>query len=209
MEFSTIDIQNMEQRYRARFINSLSGFKSVGLVGTVDSKGLDNLAIFSSAFHLGADPALLGLIVRPDSVPRHTLSNILDVGEYSFNHIHKSFIKKAHQCSARYDKLESEFDMVGLNREYKNGMKAPFVKESQLKLYLKYREHHELKINGTILIIGEVLYVKFSEDYLREDGSIDIEKAQSVTTSGLDTYHSTSQVMRLSYAKPDKELKEL
>ncbi|MGS0728486.1 flavin oxidoreductase, partial [Shewanella sp. 0m-11] len=67
------DIEQMEQRVRARLINSLSGFKSANLVATISEDGHNNVAIISSCFHLGASPALMGMVIRPDSVPRDTL----------------------------------------------------------------------------------------------------------------------------------------
>jgi hypothetical protein len=39
---------------------------------------------------------------------------------------------------------------------------------------------------------------------INEDGSLDLEKAETVAISGLDSYHSTKRLARLSYAKPDK-----
>ena len=86
-------ILKMENRYRARFINSLSGFKSANLVGTVDQNKFENLSIISSCFHLGSDPALMGFIVRPHTVPRHTLENIVETDYFSINHINKDIIK--------------------------------------------------------------------------------------------------------------------
>jgi len=74
LEFSSKDIQGFEQRYRARFINSLGGYKSLSLIGTRSRAGNTNLAVFNSFFHIGANPPLFGFIVRPDSVERHTLS---------------------------------------------------------------------------------------------------------------------------------------
>jgi hypothetical protein len=62
------DIQQFEQRYRTAFINSLAGFRQAVLVGSKSAAGNTNLAIFSSLIHLGANPALLGLVNRPDSV---------------------------------------------------------------------------------------------------------------------------------------------
>ena len=41
-------IQAMEKQIRVHLINSLGGFKSVSLVGTVDASGNENLGIFSS-----------------------------------------------------------------------------------------------------------------------------------------------------------------
>ena len=79
------EIENQEQRYRTAFINSLAGFRQAVLVGTKSLEGNNNLAIFNSLIHLGASPALFGLINRPDSVQRDTLQNIL---ETSFQLLH-------------------------------------------------------------------------------------------------------------------------
>jgi flavin reductase (DIM6/NTAB) family NADH-FMN oxidoreductase RutF len=201
--FSGQDIVMMEQRSRAAFINSLSGFKSVSLVGTSNNEGLTNLAIFNSVIHIGANPALIGMIIRPNSVNRHTLENIMETNCYTINHINKDIYKKAHQTSARYPKEISEFDAVGLTQEFHNKIKSPYVKESHIKFGLQFVEHHDLKINGTILIIGKVIEVFVPENCLTLDGVIDVEKAGTITTSGLDSYHSTNRLSRLTYAKPN------
>ena len=81
------DLADLEQRYRGTFINSIGGFKSVCLVGTKNPSNQTNLAIFSSLVHIGANPPLVGLVFRPDSVERHTLENILETGFYTINNI--------------------------------------------------------------------------------------------------------------------------
>ncbi|MCJ8275234.1 MAG: flavin reductase family protein, partial [Bdellovibrionales bacterium] len=50
-----------------KLVNSLSGFKSANLVGTQSKDGQTNLAMFSSFFHLGANPPLMGFVLRPHS----------------------------------------------------------------------------------------------------------------------------------------------
>jgi flavin reductase (DIM6/NTAB) family NADH-FMN oxidoreductase RutF len=202
--FSSDEILQMETRYRAAFINSIIGFKSACLLGTTDKNGQTNLAIFSSVFHLGSNPALIGFINRPDSVDRHTLDNIMETGCYTINHIDKYIFKQAHQTAARYPKETSEFEATGLTPEYIEPIKAPFVKESPIKIGLEFAERHELAINGTILVIGKIIYVSLPENCLQEDGTVQIEQAGSVTISGLDTYHTTQKLARLSYAKTDK-----
>ncbi len=208
-KYNTADILAMEQRYRAAFINSLGGFKSGVLVGTADKNGNTNLAIFNSLFHLGANPALCGLIIRPDSVARHTYENILDTGSYTINHIHEGIYKQAHQTSARYDRDRSEFNETGLTEHYENGIVAPFVAESKVRFALEFAECHELKINGTILMIGKIIKVMLPDDCVLPDGFIDIERAGTITVSGLDSYHTTNRLSRLSYAKPDVALTEV
>lgn len=197
------DIEDMEKLNRAAFINSLSGFKSVSLVGTIDNLGQTNLAIFNSIIHIGANPALIGIIIRPNSVNRHTLENIIESQCFTINHINKDIYKKAHQTSARYPKEISEFEATGLTPEFHQKIKSPYVKESHIKFGLQFVERHDLKINDTILIIGKVIEIFVPEQCIATDGVIDIEKAGTITASGLDSYHSTNRLARLTYAKPN------
>jgi len=94
--FRASDFERMEKQFRTNLINSLSGFKSVCLVGTQNKDGITNLAIFSQVFHIGANPALMGMLVRPDSVRRDTLTNLQETGYFTLNHIRANFFKQAH-----------------------------------------------------------------------------------------------------------------
>jgi flavin reductase (DIM6/NTAB) family NADH-FMN oxidoreductase RutF len=195
-------LMEMEQRHRAHLINSVGGFKSVCLIGTADTNGNTNLAIFSSVVHIGANPPLICFIMRPDSAERHTLQNILETGCYTINHINESIFQQAHQTSARYAKEVSEFDATGLTPEYKNGFTAPFVKESNVQLAVDFKERIDLTINNTSMIIGQIRQLYFPADCLAADGFLDIEKAGTISCSGLDSYHTTQRLNRLPYAKP-------
>lgn len=62
MILNSEDLDHLEKRYRTAFANSLSGFKPANLVGSRGSSG-DNLAIMSSAVHLGSSPFLLALVL--------------------------------------------------------------------------------------------------------------------------------------------------
>lgn len=199
--FSSNDISNMEKRYRTNFINSLSGYKSANLIGTVSPTGISNLAIFSSVVHLGADPALVGFINRPHSVERQTLENIYATGYYTINHVNESFYTAAHQTSARYAADVSEFEATGLTEQYST-LDAPYVAESTIKYGVKYLGKQEIEYNQTVLIIGEIIEVYCDQKYLEKDGKIDLVRAQSVAVSGLDEYHHTNSLGRQAYAKP-------
>ncbi|CAD5344518.1 hypothetical protein FLA105535_04524 [Flavobacterium bizetiae] len=209
INFKTSDLEKMEKQTAVHLINSLGGFKSVALVGTSDVQGNTNLSIFSSFFHIGANPPLIGMIFRPSPPERDTMRNILDTGFYTINHINEQIYKQAHQTSARYNKEISEFDAAGLSAEYKNNFPAPFVLESNVQLGIKFKEKTAISINNTTMIIGEIVQIFIPEDCLSEDGFLDLEKANTVTCSGLDSYHKTIQLYRLSYAKPDKEITSL
>lgn len=209
MIFTKQNILEFEKLYRTNLFNSLSGFKSANLIGTISKEGKTNLAIFSSVIHVGANPPLMGLLMRPVSVERHTYHNIKETGYFTVNHINKEIYKQAHQTSARYDKDVSEFDECGLNPEYSGTNKAPYVKESTIKIGLRLVEEQEIKANGTIFIVGEIDELILPRDVIAKDGHVDIEKAEIVVISGLDSYHATKRIARLSYAKPGIEPKEL
>ena len=197
------DLMNMEQRKRANLINSIGGFKSVCLIGTTNNENQNNLAIFNSIVHIGANPPLIGFFVRPDSVERHTLANILNTEYYTINHINETIYKQAHQTAARYEKEISEFEATQLTAEYKDDFKAPFVQESFIQLGVQFKEKITIQSNQTILIIGEIKLINYPSDCMENDGFINLEKAQTITCSGLDSYYKTTKIARLSYAKPN------
>lgn len=203
------DILKFEKLYRATFVNSLPGFKSANLIGTISEKGITNLAIFNSVIHVGANPPLMGFLMRPVSVERHTYTNIKETNHFTINHINRDIFKQSHQTSARYDRAVSEFDSCGLTPEYTETIKAPYVKQSKIKIGLRFLEEQEIKSNGTIFLVGEILETILPEGTVSDDGFVDIEKAGTIAISGLDSYHETNRIARLSYAKPGIEPKEI
>lgn len=203
MQFTRQTLDALPGRIRVNLINSLSGFKSANLVGTRSSTGQENLCIVSSCFHLGADPALMGMIIRPHSVDRHTLEYLQETGCYTINHVHEGIIAAAHQTSARYSREISEFDATGLSAEYHHDFPAPFVQEARIKLGMKVAEIQDLAVNGTVMVIGTIEHVLLPAGVMAEDGYVDVEQAGTVTLSGLDSYHVTRRLGRWRYAKPD------
>lgn len=206
MHVNLDEMAQLEQRYRAHFINSLGGFKSVVMLGTQSLQGHTNLAIFSSFFHLGANPALCGLIVRPDNGNRHTLNNIMATDLYTINHVHEAIYQQAHQTSASYAAAQSEFAATGLGEERLDGFFAPFVRESRIKMAVQLAQRIDLQVNDTILLIGKILDVYLPDAIVGSDGFVDLEAAGTLTLSGLDSYHHTQKIARLSYAKPGAPL---
>lgn len=200
--FSADQIKTWDRFYRANFINSLSGFKSATLIGTISNQGNPNLAIFSNLVHLGADPALIGFINRPIVAAPHTIANIEATGVYTMNHIQPCFIEQAHQTSAKYEAGESEFEKAGLGVEWKENIKAPFVAESNIKYLMELVEIIPIKYNGSFFVIGKVKDVFIDEAIIGENGFLHIEKAGSITTLGIDGYYETNLLARFRYAKP-------
>lgn len=200
------EINAMSRLYKINLINSLSGYKSANLIGTKDSNNKENLAIFSSVVHIGSSPPLLAFITRPHTVPRHTLENINETGFYTINHISAAFYKEAHHTSAKYPKDNSEFRMTGLTPEYIGNFSAPFVRESNVKIGMKHKESIEIKINDTIMVIGEIQFFIVPESSIKSEGNIALNELDIVTISGLDTYHKPHYLDRMPYARPHQKI---
>ena len=202
------DFEELDHIFRINLINSCSGFKSANLIGTKSNLGIPNVAVFSSVTHLGSNPPLLGVIFRPvTDVPRNTYENIKETGQFTINHIDASIINDAHHTSAKYDKDVSEFDITGLEEEYKNGWHAPFVKNAPIQIALTYCEEYKIKANGTIQLIGEIKDLFIKSNLLEKDGFINLSKANIVAINGLDGYAVPKLKERMNYQRPKKIVK--
>lgn len=202
--FSKFDVQKLDKIYRINLVNSLSGYKSANLIGSVSKIGEENVAVFSSVFHLGSNPPLLGFILRRNTVPRNTYENIRETGVYTVNHIADSFLEQAHHTSAKYKKDISEFDMTSLIPEYMENFKAPFVKSSPIKIAMKYVEEYSIMANNTILVVGEIQFFDVKQGMLKEDGFIKLSEGNVAAINGLDGYAIPELRTRFEYQRPKK-----
>lgn len=201
MHFTNKDISKLDKIKRLNLINSINGFKSANLIGTKGHQDIENLAIFSSVTHFGSNPPILGMVTRPLSVPRHTHRNIMETGFYTINHIHIDHIDKAHQSSANYEDGVSEFKACGFAPEYLNEFKAPYVKESIIKIGMKFEEEYPIKINGTLLILGSIVDIHLPEDVVSDEYYINLEKAGTAAISGLNSYYKTEKIKSIPFAR--------
>ncbi len=209
-QFTPTEWQSWERFYRANFINSLTGFKSASLIGTINAQGVPNLGMFSSMVHIGSDPALIGYINRPVAAAPHTLANIKSNGFYTVNHIHPSFVDKAHQTSAKYPDEVNEFKEVGLTEEYLEGINVPFVKESAIKYLLSLKEIVPITLNDTFLVIGQLEQVLIDPSLqTTADGFLELDQIGSICSNGLDAYYNTTLIERYAYAKPYEPIQKL
>ena len=199
------EIAKLEKHYRTSLINSLIGYRALNLLGTTSNDGITNLCIISSVFHLGANPPLIGMVIRPEREYNDTLRNIMATGEYTLNNVLPEWYMQAHQTSASYPSGVSEFDACGFHKLYLKDFKAPFVGESNVRIGLELREVIDMEINGTTIVIGEIVHI-LTENYLiGEDGTVAHSAAKTLTVAGLDTYYLPYPLGQLAYARPGVE----
>ncbi|NNC69532.1 MAG: flavin reductase [Flavobacteriaceae bacterium] len=205
MYYSRKQIDEFDKIYKINLINSCSGYKSANLIVSKSKTGLHNVAVFSSVTHLGSNPPLLGFILRPTTVPRHTYSYIKEQGYYTINHIHEDILKDAHHTSAKYSKETSEFSMTNLQEEYLNDFKVPYVMGSPVKIGMKYIEEYHIKSNNVLMIVGEIIALHIGDELIEKNGFINLSKGNVATINGLDGYAIPRLKTRFGYQRPLKQ----
>lgn len=204
--FTSSQLDSLSRFYRGNLINGLTGSKPALLIGTRSVSGTTNLALFSNVIHLGANPALIGLLQRPLTEQSHTYRNITESGYFTVSHIKNEWIDRAHQTSAKYADGESEFLYCGFQEEYHEGFFAPHVNGSSIAMGARFIRDIFLEENDTRLLIAAVEWLHVNDEVLLADGNIDLEKAESVAAGGLERYYSLRFEKQLPYAKRPADL---
>ncbi|MDT0618988.1 flavin reductase [Salinisphaera sp. P385] len=202
--FDAAALDELDRVYRLNLINSVTGVKAANLVGTRSRDGRENLAVFSSAVHLGSNPPFLGLMLRPTTVPRHSHENIQATGVYTLNAITGAMAERAHYTSAKFGADESEFEHCRLTPHYRDGFDAPFVAESPIRIGLRLTEEIPIRSNGTALLVGQVETLEVRDDGLMDDGAIDLAALELRAIAGLNRYHPIEPADFFPYARPDR-----
>ena len=198
------DIKKMDRKYRLNLINSLSGIKPANLIGTRSKSGINNLAIFSSVVHLGSNPAQFGFILRPQTKnPRDTFRNIQETNFYTINNVSETMIRKAHYTSAKLKFEESEFERMNIEEEFLDGFAAPFVKNSKVKMGMKFIDNLLLP-NGCSIVIGEAVKIIFPKEAINDLGQLNLESYSCAGISGLNTYYSLRKLQSFPYVRNDE-----
>ena len=204
LHYSRAEIDQMDKIFRLNLINSCTGYKSANLIGTQSADGKTNLAVFSSITHLGSNPPLIGLVLRPTTVPRDSYRNIKSSSFFTVNHIHHSTVADAHHTSAKYPEDVSEFSKTDFEAEYLDDFEAPFVKNAKVRLACRFLNEYPIKENNTLLLVSDILTIHVEDGIMESDGWLNLQQAGSVTISGLDGYAKAELIERFPYAKPTR-----
>lgn len=208
MEMTRVYLDSMGKIERLNLINSITGIKPANLVGTRSPKDMENLAIFTSAIHIGSNPPLIGILLRPTGdVPRHTYENIEANGCYTLNSLPASHTQEGHYTAAKFDADESEFAACGFTPRYQTDFPAPFVKESAIQIGLRKVDEQLIELNQTRLIIGEVVHLHIDDKILTSEGYLNLEKADVAGISGLNSYYRLKKEADYPYPRKEEWIK--
>ncbi len=164
--------------------------RPIAWVSTRSDAGVDNLAPFSFFNAVSANPPLLAFApalqaVRQGNkfigVPKDTLRNIKENGEFVVNIVSHHLAEKMNLTSGAYEPSVSEFDQAGLTRAESTMVKPPCVAECLVNFECRLYKHLEFGTEPSSgnLVIGSILCVHINEA-IYANGHIDTRKLDPI-----------------------------
>ena len=167
--------------------------RPIALVGSIDKKGISNLAPFSFFNAFGANPPIIGFspaLSGRTGLPKDTLLNIKDTKEFTVSIVNSTIVEQISLSSCEFEKNVDEFNKSGLTK-LKSKFISPFgVNESNFIMECKLYDIIELgnqPASGN-LILGEVLAFHINNEILDNENQIDPYKLDPIARNGGSWY---------------------
>ncbi len=151
----------------------------VTFMSTISRNGVRNIAPWSCVM-----PILrpLDLICAASAKKRDTLANIRETGQFVLNLAGADLQDKVIP-TAKYSAPDvDEFVEAGLDEKPSALVKPPGI--AGCYAWMECERVKEFEEDRYVLIVGKVLRLEVSDDVLKPDGSLDIEKARPLLITG-------------------------
>lgn len=186
--------------------------RPIAFVSSVAADGTFNLAPFSFFMGLTGDPPTVAVSInrkgaRRDKAgtltqagqPKDSLSNIEDAGEFVINLVNEEIAEAMNKTSADFPPDVDEFKVSGLTPVPAKIVRAPRVAESPINMECRLQQVVNVGREGsqTGLVIAEVLLWHIKDEYVTENGRIDVHKLQPVARLSANWYSTTRDLFEM------------
>lgn len=151
--------------------------RPIAWVSTVSKDGVFNLAPYSFANALSADPPTVMFSGgRPNGNNKDTIQNVLDTKEFVFNIVTLPYASQMNASATILPPEVEEFEVAGLTAAPSKMIKAPRVLESPINFECELSGVHEIKGEtggGSMVIFGRIVHMHIADEVLLPDYKID------------------------------------
>ncbi len=181
--------------------------RPIAFVSTLAADGSSNLAPFSYFNAISSDPPLI-IIAIADRIgdPKDTLRNIRETQEFVVNVVCDTILDAMVRTAGEWPRPVSEFGPAQLTAAPSERVRPPYVLESPLQL--ECRLHREIPLGNSLLMVGEVVFVRVRDEVMT-DGRIDPVKLAPVGRLGGELYAPLGEVVKRSRPKVSRATGEL
>ena len=196
-------LEAMERRVRSTLINSLSGVRTAYIGISADKEGRLNASTLSNVTHVGANPAQMSILFRPDNGKRHTLSNYENGQPLTLVSMPFDEAGIVHQSSMNAPVGTFELDVLGVELVQLEGNVYPLPSRFIYAITLNFIERFNLN-NGCVYTVGEVSSICFNEGLsLDAEGQVDFLHRPTLAI-GLRQYTTIENTIKLPYPNAAK-----
>jgi len=147
--------------------------RPVVVITTISERGIPNAAPFSFNSPISFDPPLYGFSCNPE---HDTWRNIQVNGEFVVNVVGKDLGELLHVLETDYPYEENELKHAGLTEAKAKKVKPPRIKEA--RAWIECRMEHHVELGDHVWITGRVLVAEVKDEFWKEAGVIDVDKAK-------------------------------
>jgi flavin reductase (DIM6/NTAB) family NADH-FMN oxidoreductase RutF len=190
--------------------NSLVVPRPIGWISSIDKEGIVNLAPYSFFNAVCYRPPTVMFASGPGSGSdgmKDSISNIESTGEFVCNLATWETREQMNQTSASVSSGTDEMELTGLTPLKSNLVKVPRVAETPVNLECRYLKSIRVpsweEKDRYFIVLGEVIGIHIRDEYITEDGLVDIGKINPIGRMGYNDYTSVNSSTIFTMERPD------
>jgi flavin reductase (DIM6/NTAB) family NADH-FMN oxidoreductase RutF len=203
----TIKVSDLSPAQLQNYMQYAIAPRPICFASTIDLAGNINLSPFSFFNMFSTNPPVC--VFSParrvrDNTTKHTLENILEVGECVINMVNYDMVQQMSLSSTEYGKGVNEFEKAGFTMQESHLVRPPRVMEAPVQMECIVTQVIPLgdQAGAGNLILAEVKLIHIKEEILDESGKIDQQKIDLVARLGGDWYCRVTPENLFKVAKP-------
>ena len=186
--------------------------RPIGWISTISKDGIGNLAPFSFYNALRDKPPFIMISAecKLDGSKKDTVRNVEETGELVFNMATWDTRKKMSETSWIEDPAVDELTEVGLTPLPSKRVRPVRIAESPVHFECLYHDTYLLPGNDVNsvyhVVIAKVIGVHIDDDYITEDGQVDVLKIKPIARMGYMDYTAVENSFVMSKHTMEKTL---
>ncbi|MDW7677753.1 MAG: flavin reductase family protein [Bacillota bacterium] len=187
----------------------------IGWISTKNEDGTDNVSPYSQFTNLTFDPPMVMFSANQNVFGdrKVTVKNIERTGEFVYNIVPYELREEMNRSSIAEipEGVTDKFEYAGVGRTKSEFVNVARVAESPIQYECKYVQTIRLPGNDTLatidLIIGEVIGIHISDEFITAEGKVDLGRIQPVARLGYFdfTVINNSFEMKPPQISPEKQ----
>lgn len=194
----SISPQDLQPRDAYRLLISIVVPRPIAWVSSVGADGSLNLAPFSFFNAVaGHPPTVMFSVGQRQGVPKDTLRNVRETGEFVLNVVDEALAEKMNLTSGEYAYEVNEFERAGLTPLASTLVKPPRVAEAAVTMECRATQIVPVPDTTYTMVLGQVQVFHLRNGLLRPNGAVDATLLRPVARLSGDEYATLGAVFEL------------